>query len=558
MSTPARSTAIFIGAVFAMGAMLFSDPGALAQTTSGSRARDARTSDGTPKVEVFLGASAIVAVPQDAPGNRFVWLAGGTGAVAFNFNRYLGVVGDFAGYRDTQLGETGTGAPPGSPFDSSGNAFTYMGGPQLSFRKYERITPFAHALFGATHASAVTRSGCTGVLCTPLPSENAFAMALGGGLDVGISRHFAIRAIQAEYLMTRFANLNPGTPTTGDRETQNDIRLASGIVFRFGGSPERPPLSYACSVSAPSVYPGDPLTVTGTPTGLRSKGTPVYSWTSDAGTVSGSTETGTVDTSNAKPGSYTIRGHVVDGKKADQMADCSADYKVMAFEPPTVSCSANPTSVNAGDSSTISAEGVSPQHRPLTYSYSASSGTINGSSSTATLNTTAGQSGDVTVTCNVTDDKGQSASATTTVSVQAPAPPPPPPLPSTQKLCSVNFERDSKRPTRVDNEAKACLDEVAMALQHAPDAKLAVVGNSMGGGNDSAAQRAVNVKAYLVQDKGIDASRIATYSGSAGTDSVDNTLIPSGANFDASSMSPVDASLAPIPRSQHASKRHRK
>ena len=44
-------------------------------------------------------------------------------------------------------------------------------------------------------------------------------------------------------------------------------------------------------------------------------------------------------------------------------------------------------------------------------------------------------------------------------------------------LCAVSFERDAKRPTRVDNEAKACLDDVALALQRSSDAKLALVGN---------------------------------------------------------------------------------
>ena len=41
----------------------------------------------------------------------------------------------------------------------------------------------------------------------------------------------------------------------------------------------------------------------------------------------------------------------------------------------------------------------------------------------------------------------------------------------------MSFERDAKRPERVDNEAKACLDDVALALQRSSDAKLALVGN---------------------------------------------------------------------------------
>jgi opacity protein-like surface antigen len=114
-----------------------------------------------------------------------------------------------------------------------------MAGPRLSFR-YSRVTPFAQALFGGVHASQVTLSNCTGVLCTPLPSENAFAMTAGGGIDLRIHRHVAIRIVQAEYLMTNFADLS-----TGNRDTQNDMRLSSGLVFGFGGNSSSLPLAVA-------------------------------------------------------------------------------------------------------------------------------------------------------------------------------------------------------------------------------------------------------------------------------------------------------------------------
>ena len=128
-----------------------------------------------------------------------------------------------------------------------------------------------------------------------------------------------------------------------------------------------------------------------------------------------------------------------------------------------------------GESSTITCNGVSPQSRPLTYSYSASAGSINGTGNTATLSTTGAPAGTITVTGTVQDDKGQTASATTTVNVEAP---PPPPTPKTQTLCSIQFDKDKRRPARVDNEAKACLDDVALNAQQKADAALVVVGNS--------------------------------------------------------------------------------
>ncbi len=524
----------------------------------------------TPRVELFLGYSGVWAVPSNASGNRIVWLSGGTGSIAYNVNRYLGIVGDVAGYPDTRLRMTGAGANPAGTVNSSGSVFTYLGGPRISFRKFERVTPFVQGLFGDAHASKVTLSGCTGVLCTPLPTEDAFAMALGGGLDVKVSRHIAIRAIQAEYLMTRFADLAVGTSSTGTRQTQNDVRLASGLVFRFGGSPPPPPVSYTCSANPASVYPGDPVTVVGTPVNLNPKKTATYTWTSDGGKISGNTASASIDTSNAAPGTYTAHGHLSEGNKPGQIADCSASYTVMAFQPPTVSCSANPSTVNPGEASTITSQGASPQNRPLTYSYSASEGSISGSASTATLSTTTANAGTITVTCNVVDDKGQTASSTTTVAVQAP---PPPPAPTTQKLCSIDFERDSKRPTRVDNEAKACLDDVALDMQRSTDATVALVGNSEAKEKaayekasksrrkapaEAAAQRAVNAKDYLVTEKGIDASRIAAYTGSGDNRTVDTILVPTGATLDTTGLTPVDESVKPVARTPVAKKHRRK
>jgi hypothetical protein len=109
---------------------------------------------------------------------------------------------------------------------------------------------------------------------------------------------------------------------------------------------------------------------------------------------------------------------------------------------------------------------VSPQNRPLTYSYSAASGTIGGGATTATFSSSGAPTGSTAINCNVTDDKGQTATASTSVTVLAPYVAP---VPHTQALCSIRFDKDKKRPTRVDNEAKACLDEVALNLQNQPE-----------------------------------------------------------------------------------------
>jgi hypothetical protein len=305
------------------------------------------------------------------------------------------------------------------------------------------------------------------------------------------------------------------------------------------------------------VYPGDPIVVTGTALNLDPKKAQTYSWTSDGGVISGNSSTANIDTKTAAPGTYTVKGHISEGAKPGQMADCSAQFTVKAFEPPTVSCSANPSSVKPGDSATITAAGMSPQNRPLTYSYSATAGSISGTTGSSTLSTAGAAPGTITVTCNVVDDKGQSASATTTVSVIAPPPPPPPPAPVAQSLCSLGFNRDKARPTRVDNEAKACLDDVALSMQRTSDAKLALIGNqdskeaAMTGKKKRsfAGERAVNAKDYLVTEKGIDASRIILFTGSDDDKKVDTILIVPGAANPAASNPAVDEStIKAVPR----------
>jgi len=63
--------------------------------------------------------------------------------------------------------------------------------------------------------------------------------------------------------------------------------------------------------------------------------------------------------------------------KPGEKAECSTGFKVKEFEPPTVSCLASPSTLKPGEISAITCTGASPQNRPLTYTYSATAGTIN-------------------------------------------------------------------------------------------------------------------------------------------------------------------------------------
>jgi hypothetical protein len=65
-------------------------------------------------------------------------------------------------------------------------------------------------------------------------SKTAFAMTVGEGLDIKLSKLFAFRPVQLEYLYTRFGNDCP--LSVCNNNNQNSFRLKSGVVMSWGGT----------------------------------------------------------------------------------------------------------------------------------------------------------------------------------------------------------------------------------------------------------------------------------------------------------------------------------
>ena len=398
---------------------------------------------------------------------------------------------------------------------------------------------------------------------------------IGGGVDCETSlfkHHMAIRFIQADY---QRVYEDWGKDMSGGIGNINIYRLSAGAVFHTNDYEENHRvLGLACLAAPSAIFPGESLKLTATVSNLNSRQSVIYSW-SGAG-VSGNGETATVATSSLAPGTYTVTAEVRENKPTrdclrvipPQHAACTASFIVKRFEPPTISCVAGPASIKPGETSTITAIGVNPQNRPLTYSYPVSGGAVTGSGTTVVFNSQGAPTGVVTIPCIATDDTGQTATSTTSVTI---LPPYVPPVQHTQALCSISFATDKKRPSRVDNEAKACLDEIALDLGKQPDAKVVVVGNSDAAEKansarqqkaalrnkhikavDTAAERAVNVKEYLVTEKGIDAARVSVATGTANGQTAEDYLVPSGASFtaDVPATTPVDETAVKAQRRQ--------
>jgi outer membrane protein OmpA-like peptidoglycan-associated protein len=215
-----------------------------------------------------------------------------------------------------------------------------------------------------------------------------------------------------------------------------------------------------------------------------------------------------------------------------------------AAMPPTISCSADPASVTAGDNSTIRCNGLSPDNHPLTYTFVSDQGSVTPRDNVATLNTT-GAMGNVTVMSTVKDDRNLSASANTTVAVQPPAAPP-----QASQAGDFVFAANS---ARVDNKAKAILDGLALRMNREPNSSVLVVGYTAVAEKDTLGlMRANNAKTYLTKDKGIDPSRVVTKDGGKGGRRVELWFVPAGATMP--TVTPVAAPAAPAPAKKPATK----
>jgi len=494
----------------------------LAQNTSKTKA-----DDDYPKVDLFVGyqwlhPGGTIPAPFHSPfapvGMKLHDIPQGAGtSLTYNFNRFLGLEGDYGGN-----------------WNKYGNESTASIGPRLMLRG-DGVNFFVHTLLSYNR---LTVKG--------LDPSNGIGAILGGGMDIGIWKHLSLRLFEADYVLARHNFASVTTPANEDlrRPTLQGVRLRTGLLFNFGYPPTALPAA-SCSVQPSEVMVGEPVTATATGTNFNPKHTPTYTWMSNGGKVTSKDNTATIDTNGVAGGSYTVTAHIADPKmKKNGEASCTANFTVKEppKNPPTLSCSANPTNVQAGTPSTITCTCTSPDNVPVTVSgWTASAGSISGSGNTATLDTTGASAGPITVTAQCTDSRGLNAqAANTAVTVEVPPPPPP----QASKLSSCDFPNE-KKPWRVDNTCKAVLDDVAQRLQHDPDSKLVIVGNSDPSEKrkNLAAERAVDSKFYLSggeAKQGIDASRIEARTGSGGTKTADYWIVPPGASFTGEGTQPVD------------------
>jgi opacity protein-like surface antigen len=206
----------------------------------------------TPKVQIFGGYSYVhvdnggltggdldfalreLNLPFGTASNFTGWNAEGQ----YNFNRWIGLAGDVGGRYGMPLTDYRNHNLHGLP---KATGYTFLVGPVLSYRTKSRMTPFVHVLVGYDRASlnATTITGVSTPVSSSATTDDDLALALGGGLDFRVARHFALRLPQVDDLRT-YHNLNhfyesafPNRLFDGLPLHQNNVRISGGIVLSF-------------------------------------------------------------------------------------------------------------------------------------------------------------------------------------------------------------------------------------------------------------------------------------------------------------------------------------
>lgn len=182
--------------------------------TVGSRAQMPTTPSSHQEVDF---AVTYTAQHSNLVSNPTFWQQGGSVELSTQTYHGLGIAANITGT------EVGSAANSGVGLDMLATTF----GPRYTWYKprgasHKRsLAVFGQGLIGESHGWNSYFPSISGAQT----SYNSFALQVGGGIDVGLSRHFAVRAIQADWLRTEFPN-----STTN---VQNSFRLAAGIVLRL-------------------------------------------------------------------------------------------------------------------------------------------------------------------------------------------------------------------------------------------------------------------------------------------------------------------------------------
>jgi len=138
---------------------------------------------------------------------------GGSGSYAYHFGPEFAAVIE-------------VGAVHASKIDATGLDLTltsFLGGPRFYYRRpTARFVPYGEVLLGAVRATG----GLAPANAGGAHSAAVFGSALGGGVELNVSRRMTLRVVQVDYFVTTFNNQVDGH--------QNNLRVSAGAAYHFG------------------------------------------------------------------------------------------------------------------------------------------------------------------------------------------------------------------------------------------------------------------------------------------------------------------------------------
>ncbi len=315
-----------------------------------------------------------------------------------------------------------------------------------------------------------------------------------------------------------------GLSGSGDTATFDATNVAPGVytvtVMVSDGKHEVPcslditvqkknlPPTVSCSPKSASIRVGESATIRASATDPNNDAL-TYAWAVNGGKVPGEGPTYTLGSLGREPGTYDVAVSVNDGELS---ASCSVAV-TLALPPnnnPGIRCLTSSVDVASGETVDLSARAADPDGDDITVRWSATGGTVRGSGSTATFDASGLRAGSYAVTATVTDARGGSASCNITVYV-------------TEKVTIGGFKSGRNR---VDNVAKAALDDLALRMRNNSRLRATLVGYTDGSRRETSAKGLGRKRAQAVADylksKGVDESRMSLVDGGADNPIADN------------------------------------